>query len=609
MKNIKRNGFTLVELLSVIVILAIILAIAIPAISNVFDGASRNALESSAKMVLKAINYKMLEDSDFIPSDINETTVKTLLNIDNTNYETLTTDKIDGIINVVIIGKGKWHKLKASGTSTNIVIENIEDIEDVEDNNNDVTHPIIVMLGSNSITIPRGSTYIDAGSTANDNIDGNITANIQTISNVNTSLVGTYTVTYNVSDAAGNAAIQVTRTVNIIDSDYIVSEGVNKPRLAIGMTPIKWDTTTSAWVNTTESDTDWYNYTTTDKKWANAKTADGSFWVWIPRYVYRIPEANWHTSTVGTIDIQFTKGVDDNWNKAIIGNIDVREGAEASNAGTNGNKYTNHPAFTFGSTELTGIWVAKFEASGTTSAVNFVPNVASLRSQTINTFFTSSRNMETNTAYGWGTTGNNIDTHMMKNSEWGVAAYLAQSTYGKNAEIWINPSSDFITGCAGATASAAAAVGCLNTYDTTNGLQASTTGNIYGIYDMSGGTMEYIAAYVDNGNAILDNGSTILATDNKYKDVYTVGITDTHTDNYALTINSKGEALYETSGAYGVSWRSDFANMPMTDRPWFARGGGNPNGYEAGVFDFYRYHGGVSNSFSFRAVVLVGIGL
>ena len=55
MKSIKNNGFTLVELLAVIVILAIILAIAISAISNIFDGASKSTLESSAKMVIKAI--------------------------------------------------------------------------------------------------------------------------------------------------------------------------------------------------------------------------------------------------------------------------------------------------------------------------------------------------------------------------------------------------------------------------------------------------------------------------------------------------------------------------------------------------------------------------
>ena len=60
-----------------------------------------------------------------------------------------------------------------------------------------------------------GSIYTDAGATAVDNIDGDITANIVRYSTVDVNTVGTYTVTYNVSDAAGNAATQVSRTVNI----------------------------------------------------------------------------------------------------------------------------------------------------------------------------------------------------------------------------------------------------------------------------------------------------------------------------------------------------------------------------------------------------------
>ncbi|MDA8878873.1 DUF5011 domain-containing protein, partial [Porticoccaceae bacterium] len=75
--------------------------------------------------------------------------------------------------------------------------------------------PVITLLGEAEVSLELGSTYTDAGATAVDNIDGDITANIVTINPVDVNTVGTYTVTYNVSDAAGNAAIQVTRTVNI----------------------------------------------------------------------------------------------------------------------------------------------------------------------------------------------------------------------------------------------------------------------------------------------------------------------------------------------------------------------------------------------------------
>jgi prepilin-type N-terminal cleavage/methylation domain-containing protein len=87
-------------------------------------------------------------------------------------------------------------------------------------------------------------------------------------------------------------------------TDYIISQGINKPKIITGMTPIKWNGTT--WVDTTESDTDWYNYTTADKKWANARTQDGSMWVWIPRYAYQTA-TNYHASTTGSINVKFLK--------------------------------------------------------------------------------------------------------------------------------------------------------------------------------------------------------------------------------------------------------------------------------------------------------------
>jgi hypothetical protein len=63
-----------------------------------------------------------------------------------------------------------------------------------------------------------GDTYIDAGATAKDNYDGDITSNIVTVSNVDTAIVGSYTVTYDVSDANGNAADTVTRIVTVEDA-------------------------------------------------------------------------------------------------------------------------------------------------------------------------------------------------------------------------------------------------------------------------------------------------------------------------------------------------------------------------------------------------------
>ena len=81
----------------------------------------------------------------------------------------------------------------------------------------DHTIPVITRVGDTTVSLELGSTYTDAGATAVDNIDGTITSSIVAdTSAVNVNAVGTYTVTYNVSDAAGNAATQVTRTVQVV---------------------------------------------------------------------------------------------------------------------------------------------------------------------------------------------------------------------------------------------------------------------------------------------------------------------------------------------------------------------------------------------------------
>jgi hypothetical protein len=84
------------------------------------------------------------------------------------------------------------------------------------------------------------------------------------------------------------------------------------------MTPVKWDENKIE-IETTEDDPDWYDYD--EKRWANAKSADGSYWVWIPRYAYKI-ETCYHTSgedcltltgkEAGDIDIKFLKSTTNN---------------------------------------------------------------------------------------------------------------------------------------------------------------------------------------------------------------------------------------------------------------------------------------------------------
>ena len=149
---------------------------------------------------------------------------------------------------------------------------------------------------------------------------------------------------------------------------YIMEKGVNKPVLTTGMKAIKFtDPTEDSKGEVRDSsaeETDWYDYNA--KKWANSQTEDGSMWVWIPRYAYKVNEVN------QTFDIKFLIGTTDNYYDE-NGQIQTakRCNSEEKLVDTTVG-YTVHPAFTDETKinyrnggwdkELTGIWVAKFEA-------------------------------------------------------------------------------------------------------------------------------------------------------------------------------------------------------------------------------------------------------
>ncbi|MCI8392523.1 MAG: hypothetical protein HFJ23_01280, partial [Clostridia bacterium] len=128
------------------------------------------------------------------------------------------------------------------------------------------------------------------------------------------------------------------------DGSWDEARKVNAPKVeGTGLIPVYHNGT--SWVDLTSSSTaeewnNWYSYDTTNKKWANARTADGSMWVWIPRYEYKID------STAKTIDVNFIEGT-----------------STATTAG-----YTLHPAFSTDienggwSSDIAGFWIAKYPA-------------------------------------------------------------------------------------------------------------------------------------------------------------------------------------------------------------------------------------------------------
>ena len=135
-----------------------------------------------------------------------------------------------------------------------------------------------------------------------------------------------------------------------------------------------------------------------------------------------------------------------------------------------------------------------------------------------------------------------MNSHSMRNDEWGAVAYLSQSAYGKlgnvnfigtDKEIYQNKSNQFITGCSyGSPSNGNTDYGCQYTYDDNTrdesgvsgkGVGASTTGTIYGVYDMSGGAWEYV---MGNYNDVVGNSgfSEPLTLESKYYNKYTSNI-------------------------------------------------------------------------------------
>jgi hypothetical protein len=274
--------------------------------------------------------------------------------------------------------------------------------------------------------------------------------------------------------------------------------------------------------------------------------------------------------------------------------------------------------------------VAKFEASrsdavaiiagdinapseGTSTTVAVKPNVTSWRSISMNDIFNNCRSMENNNIYGWGTTGTGIDTHMMKNIEWGAVAYLAQSVFGKNSEIYANSNTNYITGISGDTVTNSGSAATTNIYSTAQGVLASTTGNVYGIYDMSGGSFEYVSAYLNNTNASTNIYINIIRdADIKYKDIYAQGVTDDYMNNYEAAKTNYGDAIYETSlvtSAFSpCSWYSDTSKVPSGSNCVFYRGGKATS--SQGLFAFQKlWFGDPGIDTSFRPVLLINSAL
>ena len=466
------------------------------------------------------------------------------------------------------------------------------------------------------------------------------------------------------------------------DTEGIWDGNVNKPDLMSGMMAIKFIEPTDSTEGKDEkvsdsSKNDWYNYS--EKKWANAQTEDGSMWVWIPRYAYKINKSN------QTFDVVFLVGTTDNYYDK-DGKLQTAKRQTSETDIPDATKdYVVHPAFTNESNigyvnggwkkELTGIWVSKFEAGYFDK--NLVDADKEKYSSTVNYsqtygYTTAGKNDEARNyldgIYGAKTTAikyptfqggkysmnyinhndafniskaiagdsnnvyelksNSTDSHLMKNSEWGAVAYLGQSQYGLyNKNIRINnvnmgDNSNFVYAMTGYAAKEEDAENTINAnaiaWNQFGGELASTTGTIYGIYDMSGGTWERSAAIANNGNEKLNTyGNAIMNALNsekstEYVTVYPNGETsgqsldDASKSNYTANTKIYGDAIRETStaGLGQTSWYSDYSYFVGALFTFFERGGVFWNTSGAGLFYFIRDNGTSNYGNGFRSVLV-----
>ena len=367
--------------------------------------------------------------------------------------------------------------------------------------------------------------------------------------------------------------------------------------------------------------------------------------VWIPRYKYKV----WNYNADGTvssneqeIEISFEDGTDKTGEISCQDAISGTDGdpsetckLKSTNAtctdSTCNNKTYTHPAFTFGNEEIKGFWIGKFELTGDINNITTKPNLSSLRNQKVSSFETNIMNMKNiDNSYGLNAS---TDTHMIKNSEWGAVAYLSHSKYGTCTdgtckEVNINNSSGYYTGRSGGAPGGSTAINKVytdqtstaqynsygfytydgylldyntNTKSTTKDMSkvASTTNNIYGVYDISGGASEYTMSNIVNtdGTTMMPSSSGFTTyPNNKYYDKYSYGLSDTSKKRSKLGDGIK--EVYKSS----EGWYNDYSYLAVSYGPWFARGG-YIDGADAGVFNSDGSGGSANWGYSSRLVI------
>ena len=465
--------------------------------------------------------------------------------------------------------------------------------------NSDVRYQLTRTIGSGTPEVLGPFTLPDSGIIDEGTITAGTNGNGQTIS---------YSLVMWVNYDANPNGQRFSKYVNVegMQIASLDTSGANFPELTDNMIPVYYDTTNSVWKKADSKNLNstykWFDYN--NQMWANAVTvlengttsrsdylaaANGttiadaditSMWVWIPRYKYVVFNGNNGTAEEQMINVTFEHGRD---TTGTVTCSSTSAGVETCSTIKNKVSTYTHPSFTFGSDELTGIWISKYEMSTDDANCNATPNTSNCNKNTLNVvikpnatslkyinvfnMFDNIRKMElSNNIHGFkqadgvttvANTGvitgdsNTIDTHMIKNSEWGAVAYLSHSKYG-------NPG---------------------NAVD-------STTGNEYGVYNLNNGSNEYVMANMVNSSGNFQvSSATTWSTSTKPEAKYY--------DIYSYSADATGEPSL-IRGKLGDGTKEVTSNFTSTTGRWYSGGnnlmaGSNSWGLRNGIY-------GLSNS-------------
>ena len=650
MKN--RRGITLISLGITVIVLLIITTSFTYNMDEYFENRQREEIMADLTNITEKVEHYYAENKQ-LPILNKYTNLENLKNVispnDNENYYVVDLDKIGGITNMSLnYGIDGYEEVKGKDESETIT--DITDIFIVNEQSHIIYYPEGVGEDENIIyTIPEDISETQSAK-PDIKIDGSWNANKKV----------------NTPKLKGTGLIPIYWDENGKEIELTKESPVTE-----------WEK--------------WYDYE--KQEWANAITKDEygnttGYFVWIPRYAYKI-KSGLGTSTAGEIEVVFVDINNKNGNTTYLETYPTVE----NNAMTDfvvHPAFTKDVENGGWDKDIEGFWVAKYEAgyqantitvyddgslstdiSNSTDTVVysdevytsintdyttnplgqaltkdvtqisypvFKPLTYSYNNISISDTYTISRQIQkAKTFYGLY----NIDSHMQKNSEWGAVVYLTQSEYGRNTvEVNINnyytstasPYRVTVTGVYGDSEDEGAtnAISVVNAYNTTIGQKGSSTGNIYGVYDLNGGTWERVADIVNSGHknlllygkALLDEANvsykisesivtTKTGNNTKYVTIYQRGTSSSDLNkqcenNYQKNAIIYGGAIMETStnGTGNTSWYGDYSQFIASYAPFLNRSGVYNIDASAGLYCFYYGSGGSVYSSGFRVVLI-----